>query len=126
MAVLASATTTMPQALWSDDRTVLNLAAGAQELGRFSCADSGNAKEDKGSGGCNGHDRSPNDRGSGEERDNGSTLPATMVNSLDSPTHAYQRRREGGGGGMTQRRRTTTVMTTALSRNHTEWGGGGR
>ncbi len=62
--------------------------------GRFSLPDGGDAEEDRGSGGNNG---TPDDRGSGEERDDGSALPATAVNPLNSAKHAYRCRLEGGG-----------------------------
>ena len=62
--------------------------------GHFSCPDGGDAEEDRGSDGNNG---TPDDRGSGEERDDGSALPATAVNPLDSAKHTYQHRLEGGG-----------------------------
>ena len=63
--------------------------------GRFSCpGGGGDADEDRGSDGDNG---TPDDCGSGEERDNGSALPATAVNPLDSAKHAYRHRLEGGG-----------------------------
>ena len=68
--------------------------------GRFSHPDGGDAEEDKGSDGNNG---TPNDRESGEERDDGSALPATAVNPLDSAKHAYRHQLEGGGGGTMQR-----------------------
>ena len=82
--------------------------------GRFSHPNRGDTEEDKGRDGNNG---TPDDRRSGEERDDGSALHATALNSLDSATHAYQRRLEGGGGGTTQWRRMTTATTGALSRN---------
>jgi len=44
--------------------------------GRFSRPDAGDAKEDRGSDGDNG---TPDNRGSGEERNDGSVLPATAV-----------------------------------------------
>ena len=62
--------------------------------GRFSRPDGGNAEEDRGSDGNTG---TPDDRGSGEERDDGSALSTTAVNQLDSAKHAYRRRLEGGG-----------------------------
>ena len=62
--------------------------------GRFSRPNGGDAKEDRGSDGNNG---TPDNRGSGEERDDGSALPATAVNLLDSAKHMYRRRLEGGG-----------------------------
>ncbi len=62
--------------------------------GRFSRPDGGDAKEDRGSDGNNG---TPDNCGSREERDDGSALPATAVNLLDSAKHAYRRRLEGGG-----------------------------
>ena len=60
--------------------------------GRFSCPDGGDTEEDMGSDGING---TPDDRGSGEERDDGSAT--TAVNPLDSAKHAYRCRLEGGG-----------------------------
>ena len=66
--------------------------------GRFSRPDGSNAEEDRGRNGNNG---TPNDRGSREERNDGSALPATAVNPLDSVKHAYRRRLEGGGGNAT-------------------------
>ena len=72
----------MPPALRSDDGTILNCAAWAR------------AKKDRGSDGNNG---TPDDRGSGEERDGGSALPAMAVNPLDSAKHTYRRQLEGGG-----------------------------
>jgi len=62
--------------------------------GHFSHLDGGDAEEDRGSDDNN---RTPDDCGSGEERDDGSALPATAVNPLDSAKHAYRRRLEGGG-----------------------------
>ena len=62
--------------------------------GRFSHPDGGDAEEDRGRNVNNG---TPDDRGSGEERDDGSALPAMAVNPLDSAKHAYRRRLEGGG-----------------------------
>ena len=62
--------------------------------GRFYRLDGGNAEEDRGSDGDNG---TPNNCGSGEERDDGSALPAMAVNSLDSTKNAYRCRLEGGG-----------------------------
>ena len=62
--------------------------------GRFSRPDGSDAEEDRGSDGDNG---TPDDRGSGEEGDDGSALPATAVNPLDSAKHAYRRRLEGRG-----------------------------
>ena len=62
--------------------------------GRFSRPDGGDAEEDRGSDGNNG---TPDNRRSGEECDDGSALPATAVNPLDSAKHAYRRRLEGGG-----------------------------
>ncbi len=53
--------------------------------------------EDRGSGGGNSDNGTPNIRGSREERDNGRALPATAVNPLDSATHTYRRWQEGGG-----------------------------
>ena len=61
---------------------------------RFSRPDGGNAEEDRGSDSDNG---TPDDRWSREERDDGSALPATAVNPLDSTKHAYRRRLEGRG-----------------------------
>ena len=62
--------------------------------GRFSRLDGSDAKEDRGSDGING---TPDDRLSGEERDDRSALPATAVNPLDSAKHVYRRRLEGEG-----------------------------
>ena len=62
--------------------------------GRFSHPDGGNAEEDRGSDGNNG---TPDDRGSREKCDDGSALPATAVNLLDSAKRAYRGRLEGGG-----------------------------
>ncbi len=62
--------------------------------GRFSRPDGGDTEEDRGSDGDNG---TPDDRRSGEERDDGSALPATALNPLDSAKHTYRRRLEGGG-----------------------------
>ncbi len=62
--------------------------------GRFSHPNGGNAKEDRGSDSNGG---TPDDRGSGEERDDGSALPARAVNPLDSAKRAYRRQPEGGG-----------------------------
>ena len=64
--------------------------------GGFSRSDGGNTKEDRGSGGGGGNDRTPNDHASGEERNDGSALPAPAVNPLDSAKHGFWRRREGG------------------------------
>ncbi len=64
--------------------------------GRFSCPTSGNAKEDRGSGGGDGDDGTTDNCGSREERDNGSALSATAVNPLNSAKRVYRRRREGG------------------------------
>ena len=55
--------------------------------GRLSCPDGGDAEEDRGSDGDNG---TPDNCGSGEERDDGSALPAMAVNPLDSAKHAYR------------------------------------
>ena len=60
----------------------------------FSRPNGSDAKEDRGSDGDNG---TPDDRGSREESDDGSALPATAANLLDSAKHTYQRRLEGGG-----------------------------
>ena len=54
--------------------------------GRFARPDCGDAGEDSGSG--NGNDGTHDNRGSTEERDDGSALPATVVNPLDSANHA--------------------------------------
>jgi len=62
--------------------------------GCFYRPDGGNAEEDRGSDSNNG---TPDDRGSGEEHDDGSALPATAVNPLDSAKHTYRCRLEGGG-----------------------------
>ena len=62
--------------------------------GRFSPPDGGDAEEDRGSDGNTG---TPDDRGSGEECDDGSALPAMAVNQLDSAKHAYRHRLEEGG-----------------------------
>ena len=62
--------------------------------GRFSCPNGGDVKEDRGS---DGDDGTPDDRGSGEERDYGSALPAPAVNPLDSAKRAYRCWVEGGG-----------------------------
>jgi hypothetical protein len=64
--------------------------------GRFSCPDSNNAKENRGSDSGNGDNGTPNNRRIGEECDNGSVLSATAVNLLDSTKRAYQCRWEGG------------------------------
>jgi hypothetical protein len=86
--------------------------------GRFSRPDGSDAEEDRGR---NGNNRTPDNRGSREECNDGSALPATAVNPLDSVKHAYRRRLEGGGGGTTRRRRRrrrmTTATTAASSRN---------
>ena len=65
----------------------------------FSRPVDGDAEEDRVSDGNNG---TPDNRGSGEERDNESALPATAVNLLDPAKHAYRRQLEGGGGGTTR------------------------
>ena len=62
--------------------------------GRFSRPNCGNIKEDRGSDGYNG---TPNNRGSEEERNDRSALPATAVNPLDSTKHVYRCWLEGGG-----------------------------
>ena len=62
--------------------------------GRFFCPNGGDVEEDRGS---DGDDGTPDNRGSGEERDYGSALPATAVNLLDSAKHMYRRQLEGGG-----------------------------
>ena len=79
------------RALRSDDGTILDRGRGH---GRFSRPDGGDAEEDRGSDGNNG---TPDDRGSGEERDDGSAPPATAVNPLDSAKHAFWRQLEGEG-----------------------------
>ena len=61
--------------------------------GRFSCPNDRDVEEERGS---DGDDGTPDDRGSGEERDYGSALPATAVNLLDSAKRMYRRRLEGG------------------------------
>ena len=60
---------------------------------RFSCPNGGDVEEDRGS---DGDDGTPDYSGSREERNYGSTLPATVVNPLDSAKRAYWRRLEGG------------------------------
>ncbi len=61
--------------------------------GRFSPPNGRDVEEDRGSNGNNG---TPDDRGSREERDYGTALPATAVNPLDSVKRMYRRRLEGG------------------------------
>ena len=95
VAASVSVMTATPMAPRSDDRTVLDRAAQCRH-GRFSCPNGGNAEEDRISGGGDGNNWTPNDRRSGEECDNGSMLPATAVNLLDSVKHTYWRRQEGG------------------------------
>ena len=70
--------------------------------GHFFCPDGGDVEEDRGSGSGDGKDGTPDDRGSGEECNNRSALPAMVVNPLDSMKRAYRHRREGGGGGTTR------------------------
>ena len=67
--------------------------------------------------GSNGDDGTPDDRGSGEECDDGSTLPATAVNLLDSAKRTNQRRSEGGGGWRNN--------ATEMDDNGNDSGGGG-
>ena len=64
---------------------------------RFSRPYGGDAEEDRGSGGGDGNDGTPDHRGSREERGDRSALPVTAVNLLDSKKHAYQHWRERGG-----------------------------
>ena len=92
--------------------------------GRFSRPDGGDAREDRGSGGSNGNGGTPNDSGSGEERNDGSTLPATTVNPLDSAKRPYRRWREGRVGGTMRQRWMTMATTAASSRNSAGRGGG--
>ena len=61
--------------------------------GCFSHQDGGNTEEDRGSGGGSGDNRTPNNRGSGEECDEKSALPTMAVNPLDFAKRTYQRRR---------------------------------
>ena len=60
---------------------------------RFSRPEDGDAKEDRGSNGNNG---TPDNCRSGEECNNGSVLPATVVKLLDSAKRAYRCGLEGG------------------------------
>ena len=92
--------------------------------GRFSCPNGGDTEEDRGSGGGNGNDGTPDHRGSREERDDGRALPAMEVNLLDSAKRLYRCQREGGDDGTTRWQRMTTAATAVSSRNSNGQGGG--